>query len=130
MASPTEESQTTQAESQTPPNGPPMGTSVQALFSEYGQAMHRVGQLEHELLLLRGELEAGKASSPPRDQELEKLDRIVAERDSTISSLGSRLSIMETQLRRTEEKLMQAAEGSYIRQRRRHRRRWWRLWLR
>ena len=110
---------------QAPGNGLAGMPDLQAVFTEYGQAMHRVGQLEREIELLRSQLEAQSAVPSDLDEQIAQRDRVIAERDTTILSLGSRVSIFEAQLRRTEDKLKQAAEGNYIRHRKKRSRPWW-----
>ncbi len=123
--SPREEGRSAPAHLPGAPAGASPAIDVAGLFAAYGEAMRRVGELDKETELLRGQLRTqgpGAAATGPGGEET---DRTLRERDDTIISLRLQITMLSAQLQKMEERAKETAEGASMRRRRRHQRPWW-----
>ncbi|MCL0101832.1 hypothetical protein M1O29_01950 [Dehalococcoidia bacterium] len=106
------------------------GAINESLFAEYGRAMQRVGQLEHELEMVARGAEAGRTDPGDSNDTLATQDETIAEHEATIKTLKSRITSLEAQLRGTEDQVSRMRDSNSPRRRRHHHHPWWQFWNR
>ncbi len=105
-----------------------VSSELQDMLGKYGEAVDRVGQLEHQVRLLLEQGHRVKAAPDAAGQDrLRQIEQELNKKDQAMAAMQSQIGMLNQALTKAEDKYKQAAEGSYMRHRRRHRK-WWQFW--
>ena len=119
-STPQAHSRARQAPGQGASHGATAGIDLSILLTEYGRAMHRIGQLERELELLSSQT---RSSSQGVDGNGASIDQ-----QDAVASMRQQLAMGTNQLRQSEVRLEGNGDRPRQRRRRQHHRPWWKFW--